>query len=169
MGVLTELGVAGPVPFVLNAPALSDESQQSIWAGPQAGEEQMAPDAALSAARHGVGDHFHDPGAAGPVRLDVIRRLFRTQVPDRVPPVLLLVSRCRVWNFPLSLELATDLAVEGLLVGFHGQEDVGPLLQAPPKNGWVVWRASAWMRAPSRSRLLRSSFSAARSLDSWVS
>jgi hypothetical protein len=34
----------------------------------------------------------------------------------------------------LSLELAADLAVEGLWVGFHGQEHVGPLGEAPAKN-----------------------------------
>jgi hypothetical protein len=38
------------------------------------GEEQMPPDAALTAARHDAGDHFHNPGAAGPVQLDVLRR-----------------------------------------------------------------------------------------------
>ena len=129
----------------------------------------MPPDAALTAARHDAGDHFHNLGAAGPVQLDVLRRLFRTQFPDRVPPVFLLVIRCRVWDPALSLELATNLAVESVLVGFHGEEDVGPLLQAPSKNGWVVWRASAWMRAPSRSSVPNSSFSAARSLDWWVS
>jgi hypothetical protein len=38
----------------------------------------------------------------------------------------------------LSLELGADLPVEGLLVRFHGQEHVVPLLQAPLKNGRVV-------------------------------
>ena len=38
VGVLTELCVAGPVPFILNAPALPDQSQQRVWAGPQAGD-----------------------------------------------------------------------------------------------------------------------------------
>ena len=64
---------------------------------------------------------------------------------------------------------AADLAVEGLLVGFDGQEHVGPLLQAPSKNACVVCRASAWINTPSSSRVLSSSFRAVRSLDSWVS
>jgi hypothetical protein len=80
----------------------------------------------------------------------------------------LLVIRCRESDVRLSLELATDLAVEGLLVGLDGQEHVGPLGEAPAKNDCVVWSASACMRTPLRSRLLNSSLSAARSLDSWV-
>jgi hypothetical protein len=38
VGVLTELRVAGPVLFVLNAPALTDQSQQPVRAGPQAAD-----------------------------------------------------------------------------------------------------------------------------------
>jgi len=49
----------------------------------------------------------------------------------------------------LSLELGTDLPVKGLLVRFHGQQRVDPLLQAPMKNGRVVCRASAWISTPS--------------------
>ena len=54
-----------------------------------------------------------------------------------------LVIRCRERDVALSLELGADLPVEGLLVGFDGQEDVGPLLQAPSKNACVVCSASA--------------------------
>ena len=75
---------------------------------------KMAPDAALTAApRHGVADHPHDPGTAGPVRLDVLGRLFGMQFPDSVSPVHLLMIRCRERAPAFSLELATDLAVEG--------------------------------------------------------
>jgi len=41
LGVLTELGVKGPVPLVLTAPALPDQSRQCIWAGAQAGDEPL--------------------------------------------------------------------------------------------------------------------------------
>jgi hypothetical protein len=166
MGVLTELGIAGPVPFVLNAPALPDQSQQGVWAGADAGDEPVVDSSAFPLAGHRGGDHLRDPGAAGPVRLDVLRRLFRTQYPERVTTVFCLPIRRGERDMALALELATDLAIERLLVAFHGEEDVGPLLQAPSKNGCVVWRASAWMRTPSNSSVLRSSFSAARSLDS---
>ena len=81
----------------------------------------------------------------------------------------LLVIRCSERDVTLPLELAADLAVEGLLVGLDGQKQVGPLGEAPAKNDWVVLSASAWISRPSRSRLLNSSLRAARSLDSWVS
>ena len=57
--------------------------------------------------------------------------------------MLFLLIRCRVRDVPFSLELGADLAVEGLLVGFDGQDNVGPLLQAPSKNACVVCSASA--------------------------
>jgi hypothetical protein len=34
----------------------------------------------------------------------------------------------------LALKLAADLAVERLLIGFHGQEEVGPLLLELPRT-----------------------------------
>jgi hypothetical protein len=43
--------------------------------------------------------------------------------------------------FPL--ELALDLAMQRLLVGFHRQQEVGPLLLELPKNGFWVCKASA--------------------------
>ncbi len=57
--------------------------------------------------------------------------------------MLLLLSRCGERDMPFSLELALDLSMQGLLVRFDAQQDVGPLLQAPLKNGRVVCRASA--------------------------
>ena len=80
-----------------------------------------------------------------------------------------LLSRCGERDLALSLELAGNLAVERGLVGFDGQGDVGPLLEAPAKKTCVVCRASAWISLPSRFIVLSSSLSAARSLDSWVS
>lgn len=91
------------------------------------------------------------------------------QFPAGVTAMTLLVSRCSERDLALSLELATDLPMERGLVRFDGQGDVGALLEAPVKNACVVWSASAWMSFPSRSIVLSSSLSAARSLDSWVS
>ena len=54
-----------------------------------------------------------------------------------------LVIGCRERDVALALELGADLPIEGLLVGFDGQDDVGPLLQAPSKNACVVCSASA--------------------------
>lgn len=62
-----------------------------------------------------------------------------------------LLIRCHERDHALSLELAGNLAMERLLVGLDGQEEVGPLLLEELKNGCWVWRASAWIRTPSRS------------------
>ena len=115
------------------------------------------------------GDHLHDPAAARPVRLDVLRGLPGSQDPGGVATMLVLVIRCGERDLALSLELAADLAMEGALVPFDGQEEVGPLGEAPVKNAWVVCSASAWISTPLRSRLASSSLRAARSLDSLVS
>jgi hypothetical protein len=120
MRVLTELGIAGPVPFVLNAPALPHQSQQGFWGSPDAGEEEVSPDVALALAGQRVGDHLHDPGTARPVGRDVLRCLPGLELPGGVAAMLLLLIRCRERDLPFSLELAADLAVEGLLVRFDG-------------------------------------------------
>ena len=129
----------------------------------------MAGDALLAVALDRRGDQLHDPGAAGPGFLDVIGGFLGPELPARVTAVLLLLIRCSERDLALSLELAADLTIEPWLVGLDGQDDVGPLLQAPLKNGRVVCRASAWISLPSRSIVLSSSLSAARSLDAWVS
>ncbi len=103
----------------------------------------MAGDVTLAFAGRGVGDQFHDPGAARPVGLDVLWRLLGLKFPPSLASVALLDIRCRESDLALSLELAADLAVQGLLVGFNGQQEVGPLLQAPAKNACVVCSASA--------------------------
>ena len=83
--------------------------------------------------------------------------------------MLVVLSPCRERDVPFSLELALNLSMQGLLVGFDGQEQVGALLLAPLKNGRVVCRASAWISTPSISSMDSSSLRAARSLDSPVS
>ena len=49
-----------------------------------------------------------------------------------------LVILCGERDLALSLELAADLPVQGLLVAFHSQEHVGPLLLEELKNGRCV-------------------------------
>ena len=102
-----------------------------------------------------------DPGLA-----DVFRGLFGPQRPGDVAAVADLVIRCHKRDMPLSLELAEDLPVQSFLVGFHRQEEVGPLLLVLPKNGRWVWSASAWISTPSRSSSPSSWRSTARS---WFS
>ncbi len=168
VGVLAQLRVRHPVPFVLNAPALTDQSQQCFWGGGQSGDKSVARDVTLALAVCVAGDQFHDPSAALPVGLDVLWRLLGSELPAGLAPVALLDIRCCERDLAPSLELAADLPVEGLLVRSNGQQELGPLLQAPAKNACVVCSASAWIRTPLRSSVLSSSLSVASSLDSWV-
>ena len=54
-----------------------------------------------------------------------------------------LVIHCQKRDVALSLELVLELAMQRLLVGLDGQEEVGPLLLDLPKNGRWVCNASA--------------------------
>ena len=164
VGVLMELGVADPVP-ALDAPAVSHQLQQGFWGGAQAGEKQVGGLEGLAVAAAG-GRHLHDPAGADPGLADVFRGLFGPQRPGDVAAMADLVIRCHERDLALSLELAADLAVQRLLVGFDRQEEVGPLLLELPKNGFWVCRASAWISTPSRSSSPSSCLSTARS---WFS
>lgn len=70
---------------------------------------------------HSRGDHFHDPAGAIPVLLDVIRSLFRSQVPGDVTAVADLVIRGQERHLAFSTQLIADLPVQSFLVGFHRQ------------------------------------------------
>jgi hypothetical protein len=111
---------------------------------------------------------LHDPVGADPGLVDVLRRLFLPQRPGDVAAVADLVIRCHERDLALSLELAADLPVQRLLISFHRQEEVGPLLLELPKNGRCVCRASAWISTPSRSNPPSSCLSTARSWSSPV-
>ena len=65
-------------------------------------------------------------------------RLFGLEFPACLASVPLLDIRWCERDLALSLELAADLAVQAPLVGFNGQQEGGPLLQAPAKNACVV-------------------------------
>ena len=133
MGVLVELGVEDPLP-AFNAPAVSHQLQQRFWRGAHTGEEQVLRLKGL-AVTGAAGRDFHDPAGADPGLPDVLRRLLGPQRPGDVATVADLVIRCHKWDHALSLKLATDLVVKRLLVGFHRQQEVGPLLLELPKNG----------------------------------
>ncbi|MCP9859682.1 hypothetical protein, partial [Cyanobium sp. Cruz-8H5] len=71
---------------------------------------------------------------------------FRPQRPGDVAAMADLVIGCHERDFPLSLELAADVAVQRLLVGYSfgedcvydRQEEVGPLLLEELKKGRCV-------------------------------
>ena len=140
--VFVELGVADPVP-AFKAPAVSHQLQQGFWGGPQTGEEKVGGTEGLAVTR-ASGAYLHDPAGADPFRSDVLRRLFGPQRPGDLAAVALLVIRCHERDLALPLELAEDPAVQGLLVGLDGQEEVGPLLLELPKNISLPCRGSLW-------------------------
>jgi len=164
MGIFLELGVADPVP-ALQAPAVPHQLQQGFCGGAQAGEKEVGGPKGL-ALPGALGDHLHDPAGADPGRADVLWGLFRSQCPRDRAAVADLVIRCHERDLALSLELAADLAVQGLLVGLDRQQEVGPLLLEELKNGRCVCRASAWISTPSSSSSPSSCRSTARS---WFS
>jgi hypothetical protein len=172
MRVLVELGVTDPVPS-LNALAVPHQLQQGFWGRAQAGQKHVLGLERLAVSGAG-GGHLHDPAGADPGLPDMLRGLFGVQRPGDVPTVADLMIRCHKRDLALPLELAADLAVQRLLVGYSfgedcvyiRQEEVGPLLLELPKNGCWVWRASAWISTPSRSSSPSSCRSTARS---WFS
>jgi hypothetical protein len=134
--ILVQLGVADPVP-ALNSPAVANQLQQRFWRGAQAGEEQMGGVKGLAIAATG-GHDFLDPAGADPGLTDVLWCLFGAEGPGDGAAVADLVIRCHERDLALSLKLAANLPVERFLVGFHCQEEVGPLLLELPKNGrWL--------------------------------
>jgi hypothetical protein len=102
VGLLNELCVAHPVPLVLNAPALADQSQQSFWGGAQAGDEPMAGDFTRALAGRGAADQLNDPGAPWPGGLNVLWRFLGAELPACMASVALLDIRCRggILRFP---------------------------------------------------------------------
>ena len=112
------------------------------------------------------GAHLHNPAGAAPCLADVLWSFFCSQSPGDVSAVADLVFRCHKRDLALSLELAADLTMQSLLVRFHRQEEVGPLLLELSKNGCWVCNASAWINTPSRSSWPISCLRTARS---WFS
>jgi hypothetical protein len=90
-----------------------------------------------------AGAHLHDPAGANPGLANVIRRLLCPQRPADFASVADLVIGCHNRDVPLPMELAADLAVERLLVGYSfgedciydRQQEVGPLLLEELING----------------------------------
>ena len=65
-----------------------------------------------------VGGHLNDSAGAAPDLLDVIWVFFRPKDPDDVTAMPDFVILCSERDLPFAEQLAGDLPVEGLLVGF---------------------------------------------------
>ena len=105
------------------------------------------------------GGHFDDPAGTDPVLLDGLWGRYRSaeafgfgmQPPGDGAGVADRVINSHKSNLVLSLELAADLAVEGLLVCLDRQVDFDSMLLQLPKNVFWVCRESGWISTPSRS------------------
>ena len=120
-----ELGVEDPMP-ALNAPAFPQQLQQGFLGGAESREEQVGGPEGLVVTRAG-GNHLEDLAGADPVLVDVLWRLLGPMRPGDVAPVAFLMIHCQKRNLAFFLELAAHLAMQCLLVGLGGQEEVGPL------------------------------------------
>ena len=119
MGVLTELDITGPMPLVLNAPALANQSQQGFWSGAHTGHEPMIDTLRL------------------PLRVVVVISCTIQALPGQLAmmcsgaslalrsqglaAVPCLHIRCCERDAALSLELVVDLPAEDLLILFDAQ------------------------------------------------
>jgi len=104
MAVLMELGVADPVP-AFNAPAVANQTQQRIWGGAQAGEEQMgAPVADLV-----IRCHERDLALSLKLAADlaVQRLLVGLDCQEKVGPLLLELPKNGRWVWSASAWIST--------------------------------------------------------------
>ena len=99
-----------------------------------------------------------NPASNFPGIPDILRSFSSAQGLDDAAAVPVVLGTGLKRNMPFGLELVVDLAIQGLLVGFHCQEEVGPPHMELVKSTWWVWRASpsekaspiAWIDTPSR-------------------
>jgi len=134
--IFMELGIADPVP-AFNAPAVPHQLQQGFWRGAQAGEKKVPLEGGL-AMTLATDDKFNNPATAGPGLVDEVRSLFGPEYPGGVASMAAFRNHCCERDLAGVEELLADLAMQGPLVCFHCEEEVGPLLRELPKNGFWV-------------------------------
>ena len=117
----------------LNAPAVSHQLQLGFWDGAQAGEKQVAGLKRL-AVTGTDGRDFNDQDGADPGIADVRWSLYGAQHPGDIATVALLAISFYAKDMPLSMKLATDLAVYRRPIAFHSDREGGPLLMKLPKK-----------------------------------
>ena len=117
VSVLTELGVAGPVPLVFNGPALPHKPQQSFWGGAQGGDEQVdvvkrfaiTPTAALQ---------LNDPTGTCPALADGVSGFSCSELPAHLAAMADLKIADHHREVPVTTELGKDLLIQPPLVVF---------------------------------------------------
>ena len=157
--VFLELGVAGPVPGVLDQPTVTHVTQQSFCAGKQT---RVAPIAALSkdvltslvgwlAIADALATHGDHRGAARPVLHYPHRSRHGPQRPGDVPAVFALalagLQRC----LPAVGQAILDHLKTLVAAVFHRDQEVGATLFEVEKKGRFACNASACTSSPSSS------------------
>ena len=168
VSVLTELGVARPVPLVFDRPALTHKPQQRFRAGAQGGDEQVHVVKRL-AVTPACAHQLDDPAGSSPALSDGACGIAGTESPAHLAAMTGLEIADHHREVPVATELGDDLLIQPALVVFDRQEQVGALLGGELKNAGEVCSASAWISTPWSSSVLSKTFSASRSWDSPVS
>ena len=142
MRVFLELGVAGPVPGVLDAPAVSHVLQQSLGCGPETCDlipgliNRFAVAPAFAA-------HRQDRGAAGPVLRHPLRCRHPPQGPGEVTAALALAMAALKHRLAaVGQPIADDTKAFPAAV-FDGNQEVGATLLEIEEKGRFACSASA--------------------------
>jgi len=98
------------------APTLSHQLHQAFWRS-ATGDESVGRLKGLAVAP-AAGGHLNDPAGAAPDLLELIWGFFRPQAPSDVTAMPDLLIHCSERDLPFAEQLAGDLPVEGLLIGF---------------------------------------------------
>ena len=117
MGVLPELGVAGPVPLVFDRPALPHQPEQCFWAGAQGGDEQVHVVKRLAVTPAGA-HQLDDPAGSSPALTNGVSGIAGTQRPAHLAAMAGLEIADLNREVPVATELGGDLPIQPALVVF---------------------------------------------------
>ena len=134
VGVLTQLGVADPVPGILDRPAVPHVLQQRFCGGAQT-REVVAGLLDRSSLTRADGPHRNDQGAARPDLLDRRGGFHCPQGPGAGATVAAFGHSGLKW-LPLAVGQAIADQLKSLSpTAFDGNQEVGALLRKEEKNG----------------------------------
>ena len=121
MGVLTELGVARPVPLVFDSPALPHQPEQRFWAGAQGGDKEVNVVKRLAVTPAGA-HQLDDPAGSSPALTDGACGIAGTESPAHPAAMAGLDIADLNRKVPVAAELGDDLPIQPALVLFVRQE-----------------------------------------------
>ncbi len=167
MRVLTELGVAGPVPGVFDGPMVADVLQQCFGCGPETRDvvTGLIDGLALTDA---LAEHCQDRGAAGPVLHHPLWCRHAAQGPGEITATFAFSLAGLKRRLPAVGQPITDHLKPLAATVFDGDQEVGATLLEVEEKGRFACSASACTNIPVSSARSRSSRSAEISLPASV-